>query len=74
MIDQARHRVLQWLHEDRIASTYADAWLDLLSGSVPEVRHRIGEDSDHMADLRQSSPFAGTLSEAERQKIFAGVH
>jgi CRISPR/Cas system-associated endoribonuclease Cas2 len=33
------------------------------------VRRIIGEDSQRGRDLRQNSPFAGTLSEAERRRI-----
>jgi len=73
MIDKARHQIWQWRHEGRIDPRYADQWLDLLSRPVHEVRRQIEEDSERMADLRQSSPFAGTLSEAERRKILTRI-
>jgi hypothetical protein len=73
MVDKARHQVLQWRHEGRIDPRYAEAWLDLLSRPLREIRDQIGEESKQMADLRQSSPFAGALSEAERRKILARI-
>jgi len=73
MVDAARRRVWQWQQEDRIDPRYAQAWLDILDGTVAEVRAALREDSPHMRDLRQSSPFAGMLSEAERRKIFQEI-
>lgn len=72
-VDAARHQIWQWREEGRIDPRYGEAWLDLLNRPVHEIRGLIGEDSERMADLRQSSPFAGTLSEAERRKIVRGV-
>jgi hypothetical protein len=59
--------------EGRIDDRYATAWLDILDRPVPEVRRALSADSPRMRDLRQSSPFAGTLTEAERRKIFAEI-
>lgn len=69
-IDAARHRVWQWRDEGRMDPRYATAWLEILDRPATKVRRAISEDSQEMADLRQSSPFAGTLSEAERRKIW----
>jgi hypothetical protein len=38
---------------------------------VSEIRRIIGEDGERERDLRQNSPFAGTLSEPERRKLLA---
>lgn len=73
MVDAARHQIWQWQTEGRIDDRYAKAWLDVLDRPVPEVKRALGADTPMMRDLRQSSPFAGTLTEAERRKIFAEI-
>jgi hypothetical protein len=73
MVDAARHQIWQWQREGRIDDRYANAWLDVLDRPVPEVKRALGADTSMMRDLRQSSPFAGTLTEAERRKIFAEI-
>jgi hypothetical protein len=73
MVDAARRQIWQWQREGRIDDRYATAWLDILEQPVTEVRRALHADTDAMRDLRQSSPFAGTLSEAERRKILAEI-
>jgi hypothetical protein len=73
MVDAARRQIWQWQEEGRIDSRYASAWLDVLDRPLPEVRRALSADTSQMHDLRQSSPFAGTLSEAERRKILAEI-
>jgi hypothetical protein len=73
VVDTARRQVWQWQKEGRIDDRYASAWLDILNRPVPEVRRALRADTQKMRDLRQSSPFAGTLTEAERRKIFAEI-
>jgi len=73
MVDAARHQIWQWQREGRIDDRYANAWLDVLDRPVSEVKRALGADTSMMRDLRQSSPFAGTLTEAERRKIFAEI-
>ncbi len=73
MVDAARRQIWQWQKEGRIDDRYASAWLDILSRPVLEVSRALRTDTRKMRDLRQSSPFAGTLTEAERRKIFAEI-
>jgi hypothetical protein len=73
MVDAARRQIWQWQREGRIDDRYASDWLDILNRPVPEVRRALRSDAAKMRDLRQSSPFAGTLTEAERRKIFAEI-
>lgn len=73
MVDAARRQVWQWQREGRIDDRYATGWLDILNRPVPEVRRALSADTRRMRDLRQSSPFAGTLTEAERRKILAEI-
>jgi hypothetical protein len=73
MVDDARHVLWQWRDEDKIDPRYAEQWEDVLSKPVAEVRRIIGEDSQALRDLRQNSPFAGMLSEAERRRLLQQV-
>ena len=49
-----------WLHE----------WRALLQRPWPEIASIITEPSENSARLRQSSPFAGVLTPAERARIY----
>ncbi|MDA0169196.1 hypothetical protein OJ998_08880 [Solirubrobacter taibaiensis] len=73
MVDEALHRIWQWRTEGRIDPQYAQRWEDVLRSPLPEIRTVMAEDSPDAADLRQNSPFAGMLSEAERRKILREI-
>jgi hypothetical protein len=73
IVQEARHVLLRWREQGSIDPRYADRWEQLLSGSVPEIRRRLVEVSPDADDLRQSSPFAGMLSEPERRRIVSEV-
>lgn len=59
MRQSARGRTLSWL----------DEWERLLNGPLPAVLDAMTSRSPHGRDLRQNSPFAGVLSEAERAEV-----
>jgi hypothetical protein len=46
-------------------------WEELLQLPTKELQARLVEDSPEMRRLRQSSPFAGVLSEQERLEVLA---
>jgi hypothetical protein len=69
MLDDALHRVWMWRDQGKVDERYAQQWEEVLRRPVVEVRRIIGEDAPSARDLRQNSPFAGMLSEAERRKI-----
>ena len=73
MIDQARSQIRAWLLQGKIDQRYADAWEEVLRGRVADVRAALNEDSERMRDLRQNSPFAGSLPEQSRLKILQAV-
>lgn len=74
MVDEVRQRIWEWQTAGRLQPRYVDAWEELLTRPLPEIRKLIGEDSPTMRDLRQNSPFTGMLSEAERQRVLELVH
>lgn len=72
-IQQARGRLRRWRDEGRIDPRYASAWEEVLALPIVEIRQAIGADDERGRDLRQSTPFAGLLSEPERRKIHGTV-
>ena len=73
MVADARQILAAWELDGRIDPIYAARWRELLSKSVTEIRRQLGADTPQMADLRQSSPFAGMLSERERRAVMAAA-
>lgn len=73
MVDDALHTVWAWEQRGRLDPRYADLWKELLERSPADVASAIGEDGDEAHNLRQTSPFAGVLSEAERRKILTTI-
>jgi len=49
---------------------YWDAWRKILAKPLPEILDLIVEESEHMTAMRQTSPFAGVLTDAERRVIY----
>jgi hypothetical protein len=73
MVDEARHVLYRWREQGRIDSRYVDRWDEVLRRPVADIRRLIVEESGEADDLRQNSPFAGTLSEAERRRVLGEV-
>jgi hypothetical protein len=73
-VREARHRLRRWREEERIDRRNADRWEDILSWPPTRIAALIGRDSERMRQLRQSSPFAGALSEAQRRQVLAAVN
>lgn len=69
MIDEALHRVWKWRDEGKLDRRYADQWERILQLPVADVRRTLVTDDARGRALRQSSPFAGMLSEPERRRI-----
>lgn len=69
VVADALVRLRRWTAEGRVHPRYADAWERLLTGSRARLAAALRADDDEAAALRQSSPFAGTLSEDERRRV-----
>lgn len=70
-VDEALRTVWRLRDEGRMHHRYADRWKRILAGSIAQIRLALIDESEDGIDLRQNSPFAGTLSEPERREIFA---
>ena len=73
MIEEARHVLFRWRALSKIDPHHADQWEQVLSLSLPEIRQALVDESETADDLRQNSPFAGTLSEPERRRILREI-
>lgn len=69
----ARARLRRWRDEGHIADSWAEEWERVLEQPLDEIAATIGADTSHAADLRQSSPFAGTLDEWTRRALLRAV-
>lgn len=69
MVEEARHVLFRWREQGRIDQRYAERWERLLDRPVAEIRRALVDESQEAGDLRQNSPFAGLISEAERRRI-----
>lgn len=68
-VADACYRVRKWRAGGKLDPTYADEWEQVLQGSLAQIRAILTDPSSAAADLRQSSPFAGILSESERRTV-----
>lgn len=69
LVRDARRRLRGWQQAGRIDPRWSEPWEVLLDQPIEEIRRVISADDELSADLRQSSPFAGSLSEPERRRI-----
>lgn len=72
-VQRARERVRAWAADGSVDPHWVAAWQAVLDGSVPEVVRDIATDDPRMTQLRQSTPFAGSLSNAARWRILREV-
>lgn len=73
MVERARRRLRRWIESERIHPTWADAWNRVLSLPLPRIAKAISTDTVRARELRQSSPFAGLLTEHERRRLRQAV-
>ena len=75
LLDKAREVLARWL-EGEVGRGRA-AWLEwqsLLDGPLPDILALLESNGERAARLRQSSPFCGILTPAERLAIIREFH
>lgn len=72
LLDVPRNNLKRWSArwENEVPAWY-DEWRGIMNRSWADIAAIITEPSEEGARLRQSSPFAGVLSAAERKRIYA---
>lgn len=73
LADEARKRFHRWREEGRIHPQWADEWDRILAMPLSRMAKAISADTKHARQLRQTSPFAGVLSEQERRRLLQAV-
>ena len=73
VVEEARRKLERWIREGRVDPRWAARWQRLLAGSLDEIAETLSSDSQRARELRQTSPFAGVLTEQERRRLVAAV-
>ena len=68
--DKARGNVRRWQESHGSPSFAIAEWEQILSGPVDQVAKFLVDRSEKATRLRQSSPFTGILTEAERMAVY----
>ena len=70
LLDKARENIRRWQETNGTCSRALAEWDQILCGPLDQVTAFLVERSEKAARLRQSSPFCGILTEAERRAIY----
>ena len=70
LLDKARENLRRWQETSGGPSLALAEWEQILGGHVDQVAQFLTERSEKATRLRQSSPFCGILTEAERLAIY----
>jgi hypothetical protein len=73
IIETARRRLRRLRQEGRIDPRWADEWEQILASPPAQVAKQISADTARARELRQTSPFAGLLTEQERRRLVRAV-
>lgn len=73
VVDRAKRRLRKWIDAGRIHPDWAEQWTRLLEKPLDRIAKEIGADTTRARELRQTSPFAGVLTEQERQRLRRAV-
>lgn len=68
VIEHARSNLARW--EQTAPGPWIGEWRALLNSPLETLVSFLGERSERADRLRQSSPFAGVLCDAERRRIY----
>ena len=70
LLERAKDNVRRWQATNGSPSPALTEWENILAGPLANVVALLTGHSERATRLRQSSPFAGILTEAERKAIY----
>lgn len=70
LVEVALGNIRRWLEQGSGSALYLREWNDILQKPIEEIAELIVSKSEHMCELRQSTPFCGILTPRERWKIY----
>jgi hypothetical protein len=73
LLREARRRLRRWQETGRIHPRWHHEWEGVLRRPIDDVKQAISADTPEAAELRQTSPFAGVLTEQERRRLINAV-
>jgi hypothetical protein len=73
IVDNARRRLRRWRSQGRVDPRWAEEWERVLELPLPRIAKTISADTKRARELRQTSPFAGVLTEQERRRLLHAV-
>jgi hypothetical protein len=73
LVRDARKRLERWRQTGRIDPRWADEWDHILGMPIPKIARLLSSNSTRSRELRQTSPFAGSLNEQERRRVLRAV-
>lgn len=73
LVERARRRLRRWRASDRVHPRWIEEWERVLSKPLPQIAKTISADTARARELRQTSPFAGVLSQQERRQLTRAV-
>jgi excisionase family DNA binding protein len=73
LVEEAARRLRRWRKDGRIHPRWADEWERILAMPLPRIAKAISADTRRARELRQTSPFAGALTEQERRRLHRAV-
>lgn len=73
LVDEARRRLRRWRENGRIHPRWAEEWERILAMPLSRIAKAISADTQRARELRQTSPFAGALTEQERRLLLRAV-
>lgn len=73
LVSDARRRLRRWRTNNRVHPRWLDEWDRVLKMPRSRIAKALSADTPHARQLRQTSPFAGALSEQERRRLNEAV-
>lgn len=73
LVDEARRRLKRWRTGRHVDPRWIDEWERVLEMPLERIKRAIGANTTKARELRQTSPFAGVLSEHERRRLSQAV-
>jgi excisionase family DNA binding protein len=73
LVNEARRRLKRWERTGKIDDRWAAEWRRILAMPASRIAKAITADTERGRGLRQTSPFAGVLTEHERRRVAQAV-
>ncbi len=73
MVARAQRRLNRWEADNTVDPRWIAEWRRVLALPLEQMKRRLGAQTTQASELRQTSPFAGLLTEQERARLIEQV-